>query len=59
MAEVLGMAASSTPAARAAAVEGLIGLGDDETLAFVRLNMKDEYDPLVRRTYEHAIREKE
>jgi hypothetical protein len=59
MAELLGMSESSDAAARAAAVEGLIGLGDDETLAFVRLNMKDEYDPLVRRTYEHAIREEE
>ncbi len=42
----------SPAAARAAAVEALVGLGDEETLAFVRLRMQDEADPLVRRTYE-------
>jgi hypothetical protein len=42
------------PDARAASVEGLMGLGDPETVAFVRLRMKDEYDPLVRRTFELA-----
>jgi hypothetical protein len=40
--------------ARAAAVEGLMGLGDAETVSFVRLRMKDEYDPLVKRTFEVA-----
>jgi HEAT repeat protein len=49
---------TSPPAARAAAVESLWGLGDDETRAFVRLRMLDEPDPLVRRTYE-ASREGE
>jgi HEAT repeat protein len=46
--------AETLPDARAAAVEGLVGLGDDETLAFVRLRMQDEYDPWVKRAFEVA-----
>ena len=46
--------AESLPDARAAAVEGLMGLGDDETLAFVRLRMRDEFDPWVKRAFEVA-----
>jgi hypothetical protein len=45
----------TTPAARAAAVEALMTLGEDETVAFVKLRMLDEPDPLVRRTYELAL----
>ena len=39
---------------RAAAVESLGQLGDPETLAFLRLRMRDETDPLVLRTWERA-----
>lgn len=39
---------------RAAAVEGLIKLGDPETLEFVRLHMRDETDPFVKRTFDQA-----
>ncbi|MDM7915039.1 MAG: hypothetical protein QUU85_07195, partial [Candidatus Eisenbacteria bacterium] len=38
---------------RAAAVRGLLRLGDEPTVAFVDLRMQDESDPLVRRTYEY------
>ena len=47
------------PAARAAAVESLGRLGDPETLAFLRLRMRDETDPLVLRTWERARRQAE
>jgi HEAT repeat protein len=43
------------PAARSAAVESLGKLGDPETLAFLRLRMRDETDPLVRRTWDRAV----
>ncbi len=43
--------APSEAAARAAAVEALLALGDEETARIVRLHMEDEPDPLVRRTY--------
>lgn len=46
--------AESLPDARAAAVEGLMGLGDDETLAFVRSRMQDESDPWVKRAFDLA-----
>lgn len=46
----------SLAAARAAAVCALVELGDPETLAFVRLRMEDEFNPLVRRTYENALK---
>jgi len=42
------------PAARASAVEALLRLGDAETSRLVRLRMEDEFDPLVRRTFELA-----
>jgi len=44
------------PAARAAAVEALMKLGEEETIAFVTLRMLDEHDPLVRRMYELAMK---
>jgi len=43
------------PGARAAAVEALVELGDEETLRFVRLRMVDEFDPLVLRSYERVL----
>ncbi len=43
------------PAVRAAAIESLGKLGDPETLAFLRLRMRDETDPLVLRAWERAI----
>jgi HEAT repeat protein len=45
------------PAVRSAAVESLGKFGDAETLAFLRLRMRDETDPLVRRTWERARKE--
>jgi hypothetical protein len=42
---------------RAAAVRALLRLRDPETAAFVRLHMRDEYDPLVKRTYEIGLEE--
>lgn len=57
--EVLARPAAATEAAeRAAALDALLRLGDEETADFVRLRMEDESDPLVRRTYERA-RERE
>jgi HEAT repeat protein len=50
---------SEQHAERAAAVRALITLGEPETLEFVRLRMLDEFDPLVRRTYEKALEEAE
>ncbi len=47
------------PGARSAAVEALVELGDEETLRFVRLRMIDEFDPLVRRSYEWALQANE
>ncbi len=46
----------SDPAVRSAAVESLGRLGDPETMAFLRLRMRDETDPLVRRTWERVRR---
>jgi hypothetical protein len=43
------------PAVRSAAVESLGKLGDPETLAFLRMRMRDETDPLVLRTWERAL----
>jgi HEAT repeat protein len=43
------------PAMRSAAVESLGKLGDPETLAFLRMRMRDETDPLVRRTWERTL----
>lgn len=45
------------PAVRSAAVESLGKLRDPETLAFLRLRMLDETDPLVLRTWERARRQ--
>ena len=45
-----------TPSVRAEAVAALVRFGDAETLAHVALRMSDEYDPLVHRTYEHALK---
>ncbi|MBU1701052.1 MAG: hypothetical protein KJ970_09990 [Candidatus Eisenbacteria bacterium] len=45
------------PMARAAAVSNLIALGDEETIAFVRMRMEDEFDPLVLRMYREALEE--
>jgi HEAT repeat protein len=46
-------------ASRAAAVEGLIALGDEETLAAVRMRMADEPDALVQRTFSEAMKRRE
>jgi HEAT repeats len=43
------------PGARAAAVDALIRLEDEETRRFVALRMVDEFDPLVKRMYEKAM----
>jgi hypothetical protein len=43
------------PAVRSATVESLGKLGDPETLALLRLRMRDETDPLVLRTWERAL----
>ncbi len=48
------VATLSDGASRAAAVEALLALEDEETARIVRLHMEDEPDPLVRRTYELA-----
>lgn len=42
---------------RAAAVRALLKLGDPETVAFVRLRMRDESDPLVRRAFLKGLEE--
>jgi HEAT repeat protein len=44
---------------RAAAVRALCKLGDPETLSFLRARMLDEADPLVRRTYQKALKDAE
>ena len=59
MAELDLPASAACPAARAAAVRALLGLGDAGTAAFVRLRMEDESDPLVRRTFDLARRKAE
>ena len=41
-------------AARAAAVDALVTLGGEATLREVELQLADESDPLVRRTYQLA-----
>ncbi len=56
MAELDAAPESTTPAARAAAVEALMTLGEPATIEYVELRMLDEVDPLVRRTYEIARR---
>lgn len=43
------------PGARAAAVDALIRLEDEETRRFVTLRMADEFDLLVKRSYEKAL----
>ncbi len=43
------------PSVRAEAVAALVRFGDAQTLAHVALCMSDEYDPLVKGTYEHAL----
>jgi hypothetical protein len=55
-ASVADAAACEAAAVRAAAVEALLTLGDAETAGFVRLKMKDETDPLVKRAFERGIR---
>lgn len=46
-------------AARAAAVDALVALGGQATLREVELQLADESDPLVRRTYELALAREE
>ena len=47
----------TTPAIRAAIVEGLLGLEDPETEGRVALHMNDEYDPFVLNAYRRAQQE--
>lgn len=44
----------TTPAVRAALVDGLLGLGDPQTAERVALHMNDEFDPFVRNAYRRA-----
>ncbi|MCK4304711.1 MAG: HEAT repeat domain-containing protein [Candidatus Eisenbacteria sp.] len=58
MAELERFPETNRAGARAAAVRALVELGDPETLSFVKLHMEDEFDPLVRNTYEQVMEPK-
>jgi len=49
-----GAAGVAGASVRSAAVEALLALGDPQTREFVRLRLRDESDPLVRRAFERG-----